>query len=73
LPKRPRQRYLEGREYVVPEDVKEVAVAVCSHRLICRAEQESINKEELLSAILGSIPGAAGLTITKARAPSTLP
>jgi MoxR-like ATPase len=48
--------YLEGREYVVPEDVKEVAVAVCSHRLICRAEQESINKEELLSAILGSIP-----------------
>ena len=48
--------YLEGREYVVPEDVREVAVAVGSHRLICRPEQESINKEELLSAILGSIP-----------------
>lgn len=48
--------YLEGREYVVPEDVREVAVAVGSHRLICRPEQESVNKEELLSAILGSIP-----------------
>ena len=48
--------YLEGREHVVPEDVREVAVAVGSHRLICRPEQESVNKEELLSAILGSIP-----------------
>ncbi|MBT0652892.1 AAA family ATPase [Geomobilimonas luticola] len=48
--------YLEGREYVVPEDVREVSVAVGSHRLICRPEQESVNKEELLSAILGSIP-----------------
>ncbi len=48
--------YLEGREYVVPEDVKSVAVPVGAHRLICRAENESLDKEELLGAILRNIP-----------------
>lgn len=48
--------YLEGREYVVPEDVKNVAVPVGAHRLICRAENESLDKEELLGAILRNIP-----------------
>jgi MoxR-like ATPase len=48
--------YLEGREYVIPEDVKAIAVPVGSHRLICRAENESLNKEEILSSILGNIP-----------------
>ena len=48
--------YLEGRGYVVPEDVKSVAVPVGAHRLICRAENEGLNKEELLEAILKNIP-----------------
>lgn len=48
--------YLEGRGYVVPEDVKSVAVPVGAHRLICRAENESLDKEELLGAILRNIP-----------------
>jgi len=47
--------YLEGRDYVAPDDVKEVAVPVSSHRLICRAEHESLDKEELFGSILKNI------------------
>jgi MoxR-like ATPase len=48
--------YLEGREYVAPEDVKAVASPVSSHRLICRPENETLDKEEILGSILKSIP-----------------
>jgi MoxR-like ATPase len=48
--------YLEGREYVVPEDVKGVAVPVGAHRIICRSEHENINKEEILGSIIKTIP-----------------
>ena len=48
--------YLEGREYVVPGDVQAIAAQVCSHRLICRLENENLNKEELLGSILKVIP-----------------
>jgi MoxR-like ATPase len=48
--------YLEGREYVVPGDVQAIAAQVCSHRLICRLENENLNKEELLGSILKGIP-----------------
>lgn len=46
--------YLEGRDYVAPEDVKTVAVPVGAHRLVCRAEHEGLDKEELLRTILGN-------------------
>jgi MoxR-like ATPase len=48
--------YLEGREYVVPEDVQAIAVPVGSHRLVLRAENESLDKEEILKSILKKIP-----------------
>ena len=48
--------YLEGRDYVAPEDVKNVVVPVGAHRLVCRAEHEGLDKEELLQTILKSIP-----------------
>lgn len=48
--------YLEGREYVAPEDVQAIAGPVGSHRLICRSENESLDKEEILGSILKSIP-----------------
>jgi MoxR-like ATPase len=47
--------YLEGRDYVAPDDVKSIALPVGAHRLICRPENESLNKEELLGAILRNI------------------
>ena len=48
--------YLEGREYVAPGDVQAIAVPVGSHRLICRPENENLNKEEILGSILKNIP-----------------
>ena len=47
--------YLEGRDFVAPEDVKTVAVPVGAHRLICRPEYDSLDKEELLEVILKNI------------------
>jgi len=47
--------YLEGREYVIPEDVKELVVPVGAHRLIV-ADGDSLNKEHLLRSILREIP-----------------
>jgi MoxR-like ATPase len=48
--------FLEGRDYVAPEDVQAVAVPVGSHRLICRQENESLDKEDILATILKEIP-----------------
>jgi len=48
--------YLEGRDFVAPEDVKGVAVAVCAHRLILRPEHETTHRGELLRAIIADIP-----------------
>ncbi len=48
--------YLEGRDYVIPEDVQTVAVPVGAHRLILRPEHEGLNKEEVLQSIVNSVP-----------------
>jgi MoxR-like ATPase len=48
--------YLEGRDFVTPEDVRVVAVAVGAHRLISSADNEGLNKEELLRSIVKNIP-----------------
>lgn len=48
--------YLEGRDFVAPEDVKGVAVAVCAHRLVLRPEHESAHTGELLRNIIAEIP-----------------
>lgn len=48
--------FLQGRGYVVPEDVRDVAPVVCAHRLIFRPEQEGVDKEQILAKILKEIP-----------------
>lgn len=48
--------YMEGRDFVAPEDVKNVVVPVGAHRLVCRSEHEDVDKEELLRTIIGNIP-----------------
>jgi MoxR-like ATPase len=47
--------YLEGRNFVIPEDVKAVALSVGGHRLVPRPEHESINREALLASVLDSV------------------
>ncbi|HEX9776594.1 MAG TPA: AAA family ATPase [Geopsychrobacteraceae bacterium] len=48
--------YLEGRDFVAPEDVQQVAVPVCAHRLILRPENESLRKEEVFQSLLIEVP-----------------
>lgn len=50
------EAYLEGRDYVVPEDVQKVAIPVAAHRLILRPEHESQNKEEVFRSLLAETP-----------------
>jgi MoxR-like ATPase len=53
---------MQGREYVTPDDVKAVAVAVLSHRLILNAaaRMRQVTTEDLLAGILSRVvvPGA---------------
>ncbi len=44
---------VEGRSYVVPEDIKTVAVPVLSHRLI--GEMEEARKDSFIEGLLGSV------------------
>lgn len=48
--------YLEGRDYVIPEDVQLLAVPVGAHRLILRPEHETLPKCEVLRSIVRSVP-----------------
>lgn len=48
--------FLDGRDYVLPEDVKLVAVPVGAHRLILRPEHETLNKEEVLQSVTADVP-----------------
>lgn len=48
--------FLEGRDYVIPEDVRETALAVGSHRIILRGENSGLDKEDIVRALLKDIP-----------------
>jgi len=50
------EAYLEGRDFVVPEDVQRIAVPVAAHRLILRSEQENLSKEEVFRSLLATVP-----------------
>ena len=47
--------FLGGRDFVAPEDVKGIAIPVCSHRLVLRPGQEAIDRRELLRTIIADI------------------
>ena len=47
--------FLEGRDFVAPEDVKGIAAAVCGHRLVMRPEHETIDRGGLLRALISNI------------------
>jgi MoxR-like ATPase len=52
---------LDGRRFVLPEDVKECAVAALAHRLTLRAETWSTGTTgvEVVTELLGRVPGPA--------------
>ncbi|MFP3936755.1 MAG: AAA family ATPase [Phycisphaerae bacterium] len=49
---------LDGRDYVVPDDVRDLAVSVCSHRLMSRSltQDGSSGTEALFEKILETVP-----------------
>ena len=46
--------FLDGRDYVIPDDVKKVAPAVLAHRLLLKAEYEleGVNTKEIIREVL---------------------
>jgi MoxR-like ATPase len=50
--------FLEGRDYVVPDDVKSIFPDVARHRLVrsVRAEAESITTDSMVTRILDAVP-----------------
>ncbi len=50
--------YLEGRDYVLPEDIKEVARDVLNHRIILNyeAEADNVRTIDIIKAILNKVP-----------------
>jgi MoxR-like ATPase len=49
---------MDGRDFLLPDDVKDAAPAVLRHRLILRAEAdlEGLNADQVLADILGNVP-----------------
>ena len=50
--------YMKGRDYVLPEDIKEVALDVMNHRIILNyeAEADNVKTSDIIKVILNKIP-----------------
>lgn len=50
--------YLDGRDYVLPEDIKEVALDVMNHRIILNyeAEADNVKTHHIIKALLNKVP-----------------
>jgi MoxR-like ATPase len=50
--------YMDGRDYVLPEDIKEVAGDVMSHRIILNyeAEADNVKPTDIIKSILSKVP-----------------
>jgi len=50
--------YMDGRDYVLPEDIKEVSVDVMNHRIILNyeAEADNVRTKDIIEAILNKVP-----------------
>jgi MoxR-like ATPase len=48
--------YFSGRDYVIPEDIKELSEFTIPHRLIFREEYEHVDKKEIIKSIIDGIP-----------------
>ncbi len=50
--------YMEGRDFVLPEDIKEIARDVMNHRILLNyeAEADNVKTTDVIEAILAKIP-----------------
>ena len=51
--------YFKGRDFVVPEDIKELAEYTIPHRVLFREEYNGVDKREIITSILEQIPTPA--------------
>ncbi len=47
--------YLAGRDYVAPDDVKNIVVSVCAHRLIMRSDMSASDRGGVIRTIVAGI------------------
>jgi MoxR-like ATPase len=50
--------YMDGRDYVLPEDIKEIALDVMNHRIILNyeAEADNVKTADIIKALLAKVP-----------------
>lgn len=48
--------FFDGRDFVIPEDIKELSEYTIPHRLLFREEYDSADKKEIVRSILEEIP-----------------
>jgi len=48
--------YFHGRDFVIPEDIKELATHTIPHRVLFKEEYETINKREMIRSFIEQIP-----------------
>lgn len=48
--------YFRGKDYLVPENIKEVAEYVIPHRVLFKEEYENVNKKEIVKSLLEEVP-----------------
>ncbi len=48
--------YFHGRDFVIPEDVKELARYTMPHRVLFKEEYENLDKREILKSLIDEIP-----------------
>jgi MoxR-like ATPase len=48
--------YFRGRDFVIPEDIKELAEYTIPHRVIFKEEYENLNKREIIKSLVDGIP-----------------
>lgn len=48
--------YFHGRDFIVPENIKELSEYVIPHRVLFREEYEHANKKEIIKSLLEEIP-----------------
>jgi MoxR-like ATPase len=47
--------YLHGRDFVIPEDMKEIAEYTIPHRVMFKEEYENLNKKEIIRSLIEEI------------------
>lgn len=48
--------YFHDRDFVVPEDIKELSLYTIPHRVLFKEEYESLDKEEIIKSLIETIP-----------------